>query len=99
MRSLSGSAPRPEPWSIIATPTFKRNYKKIDREVQRRIETAIKDLAESPDPRKAGHGLHGLWAGLHSLEVGRRYRLIYKVDFEKHTIQLIAVGTHKIYRE
>jgi len=76
-----------------------RNYKKLDREVQTRIETTVKDLTERADPRKAGHGLRGRWESMHSFEVGRRYRLVYKVDFEEHAIQLIAVGTHKIYRE
>jgi addiction module RelE/StbE family toxin len=58
---------------------------------------AIKTLLSSKNPRKEGHVLHGPWKGCYSYELGLRYRLIYKVEFERKEIEFLAVGTHKIY--
>jgi len=41
--------------------------------------------------------LHGPWEGCYSYEIGLKYRLIYKVEFERKEIEFLAVGTHKIY--
>jgi addiction module RelE/StbE family toxin len=65
--------------------------------VRRRVEKAIEMLLTSDDPGKEGHMLHGSWEGCYSYEIGLKYRLIYKVKFEKKAIQFLAVGTHKIY--
>jgi len=65
--------------------------------VRRRVETAIKTLLSSEDPRKDGHMLHGQWKGCYSYEIGLKYRLIYSVKFVRKEIEFLAVGTHKIY--
>lgn len=65
--------------------------------MRRRAEIAIETLLSSDDPRKEGHGLHGPWEGCYSYEIGLKYRLIYKVEFERKEIKFLAVGTHKIY--
>jgi addiction module RelE/StbE family toxin len=65
--------------------------------MRRRVEIAIETLLSSEDPRKEGHMLHGLWEGCYSYEIGLKYRLIYRIKFERKEIQFLAVGTHKIY--
>jgi len=84
-------------WTAKFTGTFKRGYKRLSEEVRRRVEIAIEMLLSSDDPTKEGHMLHGSWEGCYSYEVGLKYRLIYKVEFERKEIEFLAVGTHKIY--
>jgi addiction module RelE/StbE family toxin len=84
-------------WTAKFTATFKRGYKRLNPETQPRVETAIKRLLASDDPRKEGHTLHGPWKGCHSYEIGLKYRLIYRVEIEREEIEFLAVGTHKIY--
>ena len=84
-------------WTAEFTGTFKRGYKRLSGEGRRRVETAIETLLSSEDPRKDGHRLHGSWEGCYSYEVGLKYRLIYRVEFERKEIEFLAVGTHKIY--
>jgi addiction module RelE/StbE family toxin len=62
------------------------------------MEQAIQELVESEDPRKLGHRLHGRWEGYYSYEIGSQFRIIYRVDFAVKVIELMAAGTHKIYR-
>jgi len=33
----------------------------------------------------------------YSYEIGLKYRLMYRVKFERKEIEFLAVGTHKIY--
>ena len=84
-------------WTARFTGTFKRGYKRLRGEVQRRVETVIETLLSSDDPRKEGHMLHGPWEGCYSYEIGLKYRLIYRVEFKMKEIEFLAVGTHKIY--
>lgn len=65
--------------------------------MKQRVETAIETLLSSDDPGKEGHMLHGPWKGCYSYEIGLKYRLIYRVEFERKEIEFLAVGTHKIY--
>jgi len=84
-------------WTVKFTGTFKRGYKKLSEEVKQRVETAIRTLLSSEDPRRKGHRLHGPWEGCHSYEIGLKYRLIYRAEFERKEITFLAVSTHKIY--
>jgi len=65
--------------------------------VKQRVEMATKTLLSSKDPRREGHMLHVPWEGCYSYKIGFRYRLIYKVEFERKEIEFLTVGTHKIY--
>lgn len=64
--------------------------------MRRRVEKAIEMLLTSDDPRKEGRMLHGPWEGCYSYEIGLKYRLIYKVKFERKAIQFLAVGTREL---
>jgi len=87
----------PSFWTAKFTGTFKKGYKRLSEEVKQRVEKAIETLLSSENPRKEGHKLHGPWEGCYSCEIGPKYRLIYKVEFERKEIEFLAVGTHKIY--
>jgi addiction module RelE/StbE family toxin len=85
-------------WNVIPTHAFRRDCGKLIPEIGRKIEGVIQGLAGSEDPRKLGHRLHGRWEGFYSYEIGLQYRIIYRVDLAAKVIELMAAGTHKIYR-
>ena len=84
-------------WTAKFTAAFKKGYGRLNEETKRRVETAIEKLLTSDNPTKEGHMLHGIWKGCYSYKVGLKYRLIYRVKPENKEIELLAVGTHKIY--
>jgi len=61
------------------------------------VDEAIENLLSAEDPSKLGHRLHGRWEGTFSYAIGKHFRLIFQVDFDKRSVVLLAVGTHKIY--
>jgi len=84
-------------WIQVFSGTFKRGYKSLDRLAQQRADEAIENLLTAEDPTKLGHRLHGRWEGTFSYAIGKQFRLIFQVDFEKRSVVFLAVGTHKIY--
>jgi hypothetical protein len=57
-----------------------------------------KELAE---PKIAAYTLVKLtepWKGLCSHEIGLQYRMIFRIDPERRTIEFLAIGTRKVYR-
>lgn len=76
---------------------FKRDYKHLSSELQKKMTDAIRDLAASQDPRKLGEHKTGPLSCLHAYEIGRQYRMLYDVMNEEHVIVLLRVGPHKIY--
>lgn len=85
-------------WEAEVTGTFRRSYKKLGSEVQRRVDEAIIQLLNSEDPTKLGLRKVGRWAGEYSYEIGRQFRLLYRVRFEDRAVELLDVGTHGVYR-
>ena len=80
---------------IIVTGRFERDFRKLPKEVKRRIDEAIRLLAEKPYMGKA---LRGSLAGRRSLRVGD-YRVIYRIDEERKAVILLCVGHRQaIYR-
>lgn len=82
---------------IVLTPAFRRDYRRLSSEVQKRVEEGIEGLAACEDPRRLGHKLQGRWKGLCSHEIGLQYRMIFRTDPERRTIEFLAIGTRKVY--
>ena len=76
---------------------FKRDYKHLSSDLQKKIMEAIHDLVASRDPRKLGEHKTGPLSCLHTYEIGRQYRILYDVVNEERVIVLLRVGLHKIY--
>ncbi len=81
-------------WKIIFTKTFNRQYTKLDSEIQRRVNDAIKDLQFSEDPTKLGIPKKGELKNMYAYYLGK-YRIIYDVYRNEISIILIYVGKHK----
>ena len=86
------------PWEVDLTNTFRRGYKNLSVEIRKRVDEALLQLIDSDDPRELGSRKIGKWKGAYSYEIGRQFRILYSVRLEKHTIELLDVGTHDIYR-
>jgi len=76
---------------------FKRDYKHLSPDLQKKTDDAIMDLATSQDPRKKGSHKTGPLNCLHTYELGKQFRILYDVQFEQKLLILLRVGTHKIY--
>lgn len=50
-------------WRIETTEQFDRDYKKLDRSVQRRVMAYLEDVETLDDPRQRGKGLTANHAG------------------------------------
>jgi mRNA interferase RelE/StbE len=73
------------------TKHFLRELKKLPAHVRARILLAIEDIMSNP---YAGVRLRGELDGLLRWRTGD-YRIIYKIDEEKHLVVLIDVGSRK----
>jgi mRNA interferase RelE/StbE len=79
-------------WKVVLTREARRILDEVrDRRVQRQIARRIGDLAEEPD--QLGKPLLGELAGLRSVRAaGQRYRILYRLDGERVTVLVVALG-------
>jgi addiction module RelE/StbE family toxin len=81
-------------WTTERKNQFKRQYKHLHSDIQKRVNEALVILAEEQNPAKPELHKTGNIKCLHVCPVGRQYRILYDVDFTKREIALIRVGTH-----
>jgi addiction module RelE/StbE family toxin len=84
-------------WKILFDNRFKREYKKLDKSLQKRINDIIKELAASNNPRQLGVHKTARYNCIHAYEIGKQYRILYDIDENSKTVTFLSVGTHKIY--
>jgi mRNA-degrading endonuclease RelE of RelBE toxin-antitoxin system len=78
------------------TNAFKRTYKNLDPQVQRRIDEGLRQLAHRP--RESGRHKYGNLNCIYSYDIGNQYRILYAiVNNEEQEVVLMNVGTHKVY--
>ncbi len=82
-------------YGVIIQPIALKQLQGIaDRRVRQKIRERIDALSENPELQ--GKPLIAELSGYLSLRaVGQRYRIIYKVDGEKVTVFVVAVGIRK----
>lgn len=81
-------------WAFVRKTQFKRQYKHLHLEIQRRVNDAMVILAGERNPAKPEFHKTGKIKCLHAYPIGRQYRILYDVDFKQYEIVLIRVGTH-----
>ena len=74
---------------------FVSSYRKLPSQMQSRVDEAILYLAKSENPADAGIPKKGRFKGYLAYELGRSYRLIYRVINQQKIILLVVVGDHK----
>lgn len=80
-------------YRVFVTPSALKMLKKIQRDIKEKIEYRIGELSEEPD--KQGKALSGELSGLWSVHVAGRYRIIYRINEQKGTVEAIGAGIRK----
>jgi len=84
------------PYTVDFTRSALREFKSLDRAVQRRIAARIDELANHPFPSDVKK-LQGT-PGLYRIRVGD-YRVIYRVDGKRVTVLIVKIGHRRdVYR-
>ena len=88
------------PYRVQSTPTFERDFKKLDATVARRVRKKIVDLAAHPE--RLGQSLRNMpndLSGLHKCRAGD-FRILYWIDQSERLLKLYAVQHRStVYRD
>ncbi len=85
-------------WKADFTPEARRQFERLDRSVQRRIQTYLNDNVLAGDPRRFGRALRGDLSGLWRYRVGD-FRLIAKLEDAIVTVVIIKTGHRSVIYE
>jgi len=78
-------------WSVETTDQFDREFKKLDRDVQRRVLAYLHDVESLDDPRQPGKGLTANHAGIWRYRVSE-YRILTQFIDNTLTVLALRVG-------
>ncbi len=78
-------------WRVETTDQFDREYKKLDRAVQRRVLAYLEEVERLDDPRQRGKGLTANHAGVWRYRVGD-YRILARIIDNTVTVLALGVG-------
>jgi mRNA interferase RelE/StbE len=75
-------------WSLRYAVSAVRSLRKLDPQVQRRLRSALEELAENPE---RGKPLHMTLQGLRSWRTGD-FRIVYRTLADRIEILVLAIG-------
>jgi len=78
-------------WSVETTDEFDREFKNLDRAVQRRVLAYLHDVEGLEDPRQRGKGLTANHTGVWRYRVGD-YRILAQLIDNTLTVLALRVG-------
>jgi mRNA interferase RelE/StbE len=81
----------PTCWRLETTATFDREFRRLDRTIQKRVLAYLLDVVELPDPRLRGKGLTANRSGQWRYRVGD-YRILTAIDDMTLVVLALAVG-------
>ena len=82
-------------WRSVRSRRFKKRYAKLTDKEAERVDKALMDLLTSRRPDLLGIPKHGRLRGCRAYELGRSCRILYRVDFERHLVQLFRLCSYK----
>ena len=85
-------------WKAEFTPEARRQFERLDRSVQRRIQTYLNENVLAGDPRRFGRALRGDLSGLWRYRVGD-FRLIAKLEDAVLTVVIVKTGHRSVIYE
>ena len=85
-------------WKAEFTPEARRQFERLDRSVQRRIQTYLNENVLAGDPRRFGRALRGDLSGLWRYRVGD-FRLRAKLEDAILTVVIIKTGHRSVIYE
>jgi mRNA-degrading endonuclease RelE of RelBE toxin-antitoxin system len=80
-------------WQIDQRSQFKRQYKLLGSERQKKVDNAIRDLIISGDPANCGDYKKSMKT--YAYELSKGDRIIYDINYEAKIIILLRVCDHK----
>ena len=80
-------------WVFERKSRFKKQFKKLDPALQKKVEVALRELIISENPSRLGEYKKSMRVFAYNLD--KSNRLLFDIDFENKTILLIRVGDHK----
>ncbi len=81
-------------WEFDRKSKFKKQFKLLGSVRQDRVKEALTQLGNSERPDSLG--VYKQSMKVYAYEVGHGDRIIYTVDYERHTIVLVRVEDHKM---
>ena len=81
-------------WHVETTEQFDRDFKKLDRTVQRRVMAYLEEVERLDDPRQRGKGLTANHAGVWRYRVGD-YRILAQLIDNTLTVLTLNVDHSK----
>jgi len=81
-------------WEFDRKSRFKKQYKLLGSIRQERVKKALGQLGSSERPESLG--VYKSSMKIYAYELGQDDRIIFKVDYDRHTIVLVRVGDHKM---
>ena len=80
-------------WAFAIESSFKKQYRRLDVGTRKKVDDAMHDLQRSENPALLGRYKQGM--RVFSYDVGRKYRIIYNVNWDSNVIELLRVCDHK----
>ena len=80
--------------TVIFADKARKEFLKLDKPIQKQIQTFIVKLQGLEDPRSSGKALAGNLAGRWRYRIGD-YRLVCEIDDEKIIITILRIGHRK----
>lgn len=81
-------------WEFDRKSKFKKQYKLLGSVRQERVKKALLQLANSEKPELSG--VYKPSMKVYAYELGHDDRMIFKIYYDRHLIELIRVGDHKM---
>jgi mRNA interferase RelE/StbE len=79
------------PYRVETTPTFERDFKKLDKTIARRVSKKMFHLARHPELGLPLRNMPEDLAGIRKFRIGD-YRVLYWADHALRVLKLYAVG-------
>lgn len=80
-------------WNLKWASKFVRQYKRLDTKTKQAVDDAIADIVSSEDPSSLG--VYKSDMRIFSYEIGRKYRVVYSIQYREGIVALLRVCDHK----
>ena len=80
-------------YEVFVTPNAQEMLKEFQKDIREKIKYQIGELSE--EPAKRGKALIGELFGLWSVHAAGRYRVIYRINEKKNTVEIVGAGIRK----
>ncbi len=81
-------------WQVETTEQFDRDFKKLDRAIQRRVMAYLEEVEKLDDPRQRGKGLTANHTGVWRYRVGD-HRILAQIIDNSLTVLTLTVDHRK----